>query len=86
MPLPRSLAQLKWEIMEKKWAEARRWAGGWTSKKKYRMPKSQRPDGTVAGSSERCASSFYQVKTDHYLYGQYLQWTKNLLGGVGVRR
>jgi len=32
-PLPRSLANLKREITEKKWAEARQWAGGRTSKK-----------------------------------------------------
>ena len=53
MPLPRSLANPKREISEKKWAEARQWAGGRTSKTKYRMPKSQRPDGTVAGSTKR---------------------------------
>ena len=41
MPLPGPLAHLKREISEKKWAEARQWAGGRTSKKKYRMPKSQ---------------------------------------------
>jgi len=33
----RSLAHLKQEISKKKWAEARQWAGGQTSKK-YRMP------------------------------------------------
>jgi len=59
MPFPRSLAHLKREISEKKWAEARQWAGGRTSGKKYRMPKSQRPDGAVAGSSKRLASRFY---------------------------
>jgi len=41
MPLPRSLANLKREISEKKWAEARQWAGGRTSEAGYRMPKSQ---------------------------------------------
>ena len=65
MPLPRSLANIKREIAEKKWAEARQWAGGWTSKKKYKMPKSQGPDGTVAGSTKRLASRFYQLKTGH---------------------
>jgi len=35
MPLPRSLARLKQEITEKKWAEARQWAGGRTSSKNY---------------------------------------------------
>ena len=39
MPLPRSLASLKRVIAKKKWVEARQWAGGWTSKTKYRMPK-----------------------------------------------
>jgi len=77
MPLPRSLANLKQEISEKKWAEACQWAGGRTSKTKYRMPKSQRPDGTVAGSTKRLASRFYQIKTGHCLSGQYLHWTKN---------
>jgi len=77
MPLPRSLANLKREILEKKWVEARQWAGGRTPKTKYRMPKSQRPDGTVAGSTKRLASRFYQVKTGHSLAGQYLNWTKN---------
>jgi len=33
-PLPHSLANLKREMSEKKWAEARQWAGGRTSKKK----------------------------------------------------
>jgi len=42
------------------------------------MPKSQRPDGTVAWSPKRLVSRFYQVKTGRYLTGQYLHWTKNL--------
>jgi len=54
MPLPRSLANLKRKISEEKWVEAWRWAGGRTSKTKYRMPKSQRPDGTVAASTMAC--------------------------------
>jgi len=41
------------------------------------MPKSQRPDGTVAGSSKRLASRFYQLKTGRCLSGQYLIWPKN---------
>jgi len=76
-PLPQSLANLKREISEKKWAEARQWAGGRTSKKKYRLPESQRPDGAVAGSTKRLASRFYQLKTGHCLTGQYLNWTKS---------
>jgi hypothetical protein len=46
MPLPRSLAHLKREITEKKWAEARRWAGGRVTSKKYKMPREQLPDKT----------------------------------------
>jgi len=69
-------ANLKREISEKKWAEARQWAGGRTSKKKCRMPNSQKPDGAVANSSKRIASRFYQLKTGHCLTGQYLNWTK----------
>jgi len=76
-PLPRSLANIKREIAEKKWAEARKWAGGRTSKKKYRMPKGQRPDGTVAGSAKRLAARFYQLKTGHARTGEYLHWAKS---------
>jgi len=41
------------------------------------MPSRQRPDITVAGSFERFASRFSQLKTGHCLIGQRLQWTKN---------
>jgi len=59
MPLPNSLAHLKREISEEKWAETQQWAGGRTSRKKYRMPKSQRSVGVMAGSYKRLASRFY---------------------------
>jgi len=75
-PLPRSLANLKREISEKKWTEAQSWAGGSVSKAKYRMPKSQKPDGAVADSTKRLASRFYQLKTGHARTGQYLHWAK----------
>jgi len=75
LPLPRSLASLKREISEKKWAEARAWAGGRTSKKKYKMPTTQRPNEVVAGSTKSLASRFYQLKTGHCRTGQYLHWT-----------
>jgi len=65
MRLPRSLANLKREISEKKWVEARRWAGGRTSKKKYKIPESHKPDGTVAENIKRLASRYYQLKTGH---------------------
>jgi hypothetical protein len=77
MPLPRSIANIRREITEKKWAEARKWAGGRTSKKKYKMSKSQRPDGTVAGSTKQLAARFYQLKTGHARTGEYLHWTKS---------
>jgi len=92
VPLPRSLANLKREIFDKKWAEARQWADGRTSKTKYRMPKSQKPDGVVAGSTKRLASRFYQLKTGRCPSGQYLHWTKirtdppQSAGGVGRYR
>jgi len=76
MPLPRSLAHLKWEISARKWVEVRQWEGGRTSTTKYRMPKTQRPDGTFASGSKRLASRFYQLKTGHARIGQYLHWAK----------
>jgi len=74
--LPRSLANLKREISEKKWTEARSWARGRISKAKYRMPKSQKPDGAVAGSTKRLVSRYYQLKTGHARTEQYLHWAK----------
>jgi len=76
VPLPRSLAHFKREI-SKRWVEARQWAGDRTSKIKYRTPKSQRLDGTVAGSTKGVASRLYRMKTGHCLSGQYLHWTKS---------
>jgi len=51
--------------------EARQWAGARTSKKKYRLPERQWPDGAVAGSTKRLASRFYQLKTGHCLTGRW---------------
>ena len=77
MPLPRSLANIKQEISKKKWAEAWKWAGGRTSKKKNRMPTSQRPNSMVAGSAKWLAERFYQLKTGYCCTGDYLHWTKS---------
>ena len=78
---PNIVIEVRWcpaheEIAEKKWAEARKWAGGRTSKNKYKMSKSQRPDGTAAESTKRLAARFYQLKTGHARTGQYLHWAK----------
>jgi len=75
-PLPRSLANFKWAISEKKWAKVWQCAGERTSKVKYHMPKSQRPDGAVADSTKRLASRYYQLNTGHSRTGQYLHWAK----------
>jgi len=40
------------------------------------MPESQKPDGTVASSTKRLASRYYQLKTGHARTGQYLHWAK----------
>jgi len=75
LPLPRSLTNIGREISEKKWTEAREWAGGRATTKKYKMPKGQRPDSTVAGSTKRLALRFYQLKTGYCHTGEYLHWT-----------
>jgi hypothetical protein len=51
--------------------------GGRVSRKKYRLPASQKPDRVVAGSPKGLASRFYQLRTGHCLTGQYLNWTKS---------
>ena len=76
MPLPRSFTNLKRWISEKKWLEALRWAGGRASRKKYKMPDSYKLDGTVAESTKRLASRYYQLKEGHCRTGQYLHWAK----------
>jgi hypothetical protein len=77
MPQPRSLANLKREISEKKWVEARQWAEGRITTRKYRLPAAQRVEKIVAGSPKRVAARYYQLKTGHCLTGQYLKWTKS---------
>ena len=40
------------------------------------MPESHKPDGTVAGSSKRLASRYYQLKVGHCRTGEYLHRAK----------
>jgi len=51
-------------------------AGTRTSKKKYKMPESHKPDGAVAGSTKRLASRFHQLKAGHCRTGQYMHRAK----------
>jgi len=75
LPLPRSIANIKREIAEKKWKEARAWSEKRIRKKKYRMPKGQ--SAAVARAPKRLAGRFHQLRTGHCRTGQYLMWTKN---------
>ena len=75
-PPPTISSHLMREISVKRWTEAQRWAGAGTSKTKYRMPKSQRPEGVVAGSTKSLASRYYQLKTGAARTGQYPHWAK----------
>jgi hypothetical protein len=72
---PDLLPTIKREISEKKWPEARRWAEGRITGRKYKLP--QRVEKIVAGSPKRLAARFYQLRTGHCLTGEYLKWTKN---------
>jgi len=77
MPLQRSLeTNVKREISEKNWAEARGWAGGRTFRSKYKMPKRHMLDGTVAGSTRWLISRYYQMKVGYSSIGQFLHWAK----------
>jgi hypothetical protein len=73
MPPPRSLANLKREISERKWTEAHRWVEERIRRNKYTMPEELRPSRIVDRSAKRLARRFYQLKTGHCLTGQYLQ-------------
>jgi hypothetical protein len=63
MPLPRSLANIKREISEKKWITA----------KKYRMPGEQRSNGVVDRCSKRLAGRFHQLKNGALSYRAILE-------------
>jgi hypothetical protein len=77
MPLPRSLPQLKREISEKKWAEARRREGDRVSQKNYKLPAKQKTYGMAAGSSTKHATRFYQLKTGYRLTVEYINCNRN---------
>jgi len=41
------------------------------------MPESHKPDVTVAGSTRRLASRYYQLMSGHCRTGQYLHWARS---------
>jgi ribonuclease HI len=73
MPQPRFLVNLKPEISEKKWVEARQWAEGRVTARKYRLRAERRVERIVAGCPKRLAARYYQLKVGHCLTGQYLK-------------
>jgi len=75
LPLPRSIANIKREIAEKKWKEAEAWSEKRIRKRKYRMPGHQ--STAAARGPKRLAARFHQLRTGHCRTGQYLMWTKN---------
>jgi len=77
MPPPRSLANLKREILERKWEEAWTWSKKRVRVRKYQMPKTMHQNNMVARGPKRLAGRYHQLKTGHCRTGQYLKWTKN---------
>jgi ribonuclease HI len=77
MPLPRSLANLKREIAERKWEEAWAWSKKRVKGKKYQMPKAIHQNSLVTRAPKRLAERYHQLRTGHCRTGQYLKWTKN---------
>jgi len=77
MPPPRSLANLKQEISEKKWEEAWTWARNRVNGNKYQMPKTMHQNNMVVRGPKRLVGRFHQLKTGHRCTGQYLNSTKN---------
>jgi len=53
-------------------------AVGWRPDLQEEVQNAEKPEagGTVAGSTKRLASRFYQLKTGHCRTGQYLHWAK----------
>ena len=76
MPLPRSIANIRREVAEKKWVEARDRSERKIRRKKYKMPEKLRQQAVVARGPKRLAERFHQLRTGHCRTGQYLEWTK----------
>ena len=72
MPLPRSLANLRREIAEKKWGEAKSWTEERVSGRKYRLARDQRPNRMVERAPKYLAGCFHQLRKGHCRSGQYL--------------
>jgi len=78
MPLPRSLAHLKREITEKKWAEAGSGLEAGPPGRNIRCRRARGPTARLRGVPRGWPQgSTNQRKTGHCLPGQYLHWTKN---------
>ena len=61
-----SIANLKREIAEKKWAEARSWAEERIRGKKYRLSRSQWLNRMVERAPKRLSGRFHQLRTGHW--------------------
>ena len=88
MSPPRSRANLRREIAEKEWAEARSWAEERVRKRKYRLTKSQRTKQYLQWTKERGQRRVWKVPiqdTDEGTYAQTLQGvevaTEDSVGG-----
>jgi len=57
MPLPRSLANIKREISEKKWTETRQWAGAWRPDLRDEVPNAEKPEAGRHGIWEHQEAS-----------------------------
>jgi len=75
MPPPTSRANIRREISETKWAEAREWAEGRITARKYSLPADQRPGRAIAGSTKRLANRPVLPAEDGALPD--LKWPKN---------
>jgi len=90
IPLPRSLANVRRGIAEKKWEEERSWSERSANKKKYRMPGKKRCARTQRWPEDRTgwAEWFHRLRTGHCRTGQYRNgrrtWTRRRAGGVGT--
>ena len=59
MPPPRSLANLRREIAEKKWGEARSWTEERVRRRKYKLARDQRPNWMVERAPKHLAGRFH---------------------------
>ena len=65
MPLPKSIANIRREVAERKWAVAQDWSEKRIKRETYKMPERLRQNAAVARGPKWLTGRFHQLRTGH---------------------